>query len=157
VFAKSLATAITAGLVVAVFLPVSPAFRGEHGDEFPFSWYPMFAHPRPSLETVYYVLGSGTGGQRRIVHAHYYLKGGMNQARRQIARLVREPRTTQETCERAARRVASDQSLSDVKELRVVRGQFDMKKYFSERNKQPEREVTLARCPVLRTPKAKRG
>jgi len=147
---KGVAAVITLGFVIAVFLPVSPQFRGDHGDEFPFSWYPMFSRPRPALEKAHYVLGLGENGERYIIHAKYYVKGGMNQARRQLDRLVRTRRTAQETCDRAARNLVRRQRQAEVVELRVVRGFYDMEKYFSRRETLPEKEEVLARCFIER-------
>ncbi len=147
---KPAAAAIMLGLTISVFLPVSTEFRGTHGDEFPFSWYPMFSAPRPKLERVHYVVGLTEEGERKIVHSRYYVKGGMNQARKQIDRLASKRSTAKATCEKAARNISRRRYYKDVVELRVVRGYYDMEKYFARREKLPEKEYVRARCRVER-------
>lgn len=147
---KSVAAALMAGLVISVLLPVHEDFRGEHGDEFPFSWYPMFSRPRPKLEPVHYVIGLTSDGSRRIIHSRLYVRGGMNQARRQLDRLVRKRKTARATCEKAAESIATRRAFDAVVEVRVVRGFYDMEKYFSKRDKLPEKENVIATCRVKR-------
>lgn len=149
---KAWATFLTVVLCLAVLLPVHEEFRGPRGDDFPLSWYPMFSRPRPDPEWSHYVVGRTDDGQRVIIPSWYYVKGSMNQARRQLDHLVRQPRTARETCERAARRVARSKrgNMSTVQILRVVRGYFHMEEYFSKGNKEPVREITYARCRVVR-------
>jgi hypothetical protein len=147
---KPVAAVLMLGLTVAVFLPVHPAFRGQYGDEFPFSWYPMFSRPRPELEPVHYMIGLTAEGEKIILHSRYYVKGGMNQARRQIDRLSKKRSTALETCERAARRIRRETKFRDLIELRVVRGFYDMRKYFELRQRDPEREIIIARCSARR-------
>ena len=147
---KTVAAAILVGLVISVLLPVNEQFRGSHGDEFPFSWYPMFSRPRPKLEPVHYVLGLSKDGTRHIIHSRYYVRGGMNQARRQLDRLAKKRKTARATCEKAAANVARRRSFDDLTELRVVRGYYDMEKYFSHRIKLPEREDVIWSCRVKR-------
>lgn len=149
---KAWATFLTVVLCVATLLPVHEEFRGVRGDSFPFSWYPMFSRPRPDPEWSNYVVGRTDKGERVIIPSRHYVKGSMNQARRQLDHLVRNPRTAKETCERAARRVARARrgSLSRIEFVRVVRGYFHMEEYFSKGNKEPVREITYAHCRVVR-------
>ncbi len=149
---KAWATFLTVVLCVAVLLPVHEDFRGIRGDEFPFSWYPMFSRPRPDPEWSHYVVGNTPSGERVLIPSWYYVKGSMNQARRQLDHLVRTPRTAMETCERAAKRVAKSRrdKMDQLDSLRVVRGYFHMEEYFSKGNKDPVREITFARCKVER-------
>jgi len=149
---KAWAILVTVGLTVAILLPIHEDFRGPRGDSFPFSWYPMFSRPRPNPDWAHYVVGRTSTGERVIIPSHFYVKGSMNQARRQLDHLVKKNSTAHETCERAAKRVASSNrpDLQDVVSLRVVRGYFYMEEYFGKGNKQPVRESTYARCPVTR-------
>lgn len=152
---KAWAIFLTMVLSLATLLPIHEEFRGARGDSFPFSWYPMFSRPRPDPEWSHYVVGKTDKGERVIIPSWYYVKGSMNQARRQLDHLVRDPRTAKETCERAARRVARARrgSMSAVRTVRVVRGYFHMEEYFSKGNKEPVREITYASCRVERDSK----
>lgn len=155
---KAWATFLTVVLCVAVLLPVHEDFRGPRGDDFPFSWYPMFSRPRPDPEWSHYVVGRTASGERVLIPSWYYVKGSMNQARRQLDHLVREPRTAMETCERAAKKIARSRrkKMDEVQSVRVVRGYFHMEEYFSKGNKEPVREITFAHCKVDRTPRDER-
>jgi hypothetical protein len=149
---KAWAILVTVTLIIAILLPIHEDFRGPRGDSFPFSWYPMFSRPRPDPEWAHYVVGHTSKGERVIIPAHFYVKGSMNQARRQLDHLVREGRTAHATCEQAATRIArsNQQDLQDVVSVNVVRGYFYMEEYFGKGNKQPVRESIYARCRVMR-------
>ena len=91
--------------------------------------------------------------RRHIITSRYYARGGMNQARRQLARLARNRRTARELCHSVAKKVARKNrgSLSKVERIRVVRGWFHMEEYFGKGNKTPVRERVYASCRVKRT------
>lgn len=147
---------------LAVLSPIREEWRGVRGDSFPLSWYPMFSRPRPDPESTNYLVGFEKDGTRHIILSALYVPGGMNQARRQLSVLVGSKKTARATCEKAAKAVAKNSSgpLSRVREIRVVRGYFHMKKYFGEGIRTPEREKVFARCAVKRNrsePKSTKG
>lgn len=149
---KAWALLLAIGLSVAVLLPIHEDFRGVQGDSFPFSWYPMFSRPRPDPDYSNYVLGLTRSGERIYIPSDYYVRGGMNQARRQLDFLVQKPTTAIQVCEQAAKRVArsSNGRYAEVEKVRVARGWFHMEDYFKNGNKSPVREKTFARCKVVR-------
>lgn len=93
------ASFLSIGLAVGILAPLDPGLRGRRGDSFPFSWYPMFSRPRPAEEKVDYVVGLDHRGRRFIIHSRHYVRGSMNQARRQITRLAKRPETARAVCE----------------------------------------------------------
>lgn len=149
---KAWALIVTFGLIVAVLLPIHPDFRGPRGDSFPFSWYPMFSRPRPDPEWANYIVGTGPDDLRVYIPSRYFVKGGMNQARRQLDYLVTNHRTAKETCRRAAENVArsKNERFAKVDQLVVARGFFHMEEYFSKGNKLPVHEKVYVRCRVER-------
>jgi hypothetical protein len=149
---KAWALFVTFGLIVGILLPIHEDFRGVRGDSFPFSWYPMFSRPRPDPEWANYIVGKGPDDLRAYIPSRYFVKGGMNQARRQLDFLVNSRRTAKETCERAAKRVAQskNEKFAKVKELVVARGYFHMEEYFAMGNHLPVKEKVYVRCRVER-------
>ncbi len=149
---KLLPSLVSLVLVVAILAPVKEEWRGDYGDSFPLSWYPMFSRPRPDPESSYYVVGHDPDGTRHIITSRYYARGGMNQVRRQLGRLARNRRTAMDLCKQIARRVGKVErgALVRVERVRIVRGWFHMKEYFDKGNKAPVREHTYAACRVKR-------
>jgi hypothetical protein len=149
---------VSLSVALAILSPLKEEWRGIRGDSFPLSWYPMFSRPRPDPESTNYIVGIEKDGTRHIIRSDLYVPGGMNQARRQLSTLVSSSKSARETCEKAAKAVARHSSgeLRDVRELRLVRGYYHMKKYFGDGIKTPEREQVHARCIVKRSGVEKR-
>lgn len=149
---KAWALFVTFSLILGVMLPIHEDFRGAYGDSFPFSWYPMFSRPRPDPDRTNYVYGLTKEGKRQTIVSRHYVSGGMNQARRQLSRMVETSEGAKKVCERAAKAAAKRKSgaMSEIERVRVVRAYFHMEKYFGERDKTPVREEVYATCMVRR-------
>jgi hypothetical protein len=149
---KLYGTAVSLGVAVAILLPIHRGFRSERGDSFPLSWYPMFAHHRPELEDVVYVIGREPDRTRHVIHLRYYSTGGMNTARLQMLRLTRTAKLRAATCQRIAERIAKAKRgpMSRVSEVALVRGTYRLTDYFVKLDKNPLRERVLRSCTVLR-------
>ncbi len=147
---KTWATILSIGLVLAILAPIHKSLRGKRGDSFPLSWYPMFSRPRPALEPVVYVIGITASGQRHIVHSRHHVRGAMNRARRQVKRLAKRPGTAKKLCEQVADKFAQRRrgTMSEIVQIRVVRGKFDLDRYFKERHKAPASEKIRWACQV---------
>lgn len=156
---KLLPSLFSLALVIAILAPLKEEWRGDYGDSFPLSWYPMFSRPRPDPESSYYVVGQDPDGTRHIITSRYYARGGMNAARRQLGRLARNRRTAKDLCAKIAERLAKKNkgSLARVEKVRIVRGWFHMEEYFGKGNKEPVREHTYASCSVKKRAKRDRG
>lgn len=143
---------ITLVLIIAVFSPLDEDYRGAYGDSFPLSWYPMFSRSRPKTERTNFVRGIDAKGKMHILRSHYYVRGGMNQARRQLSHLVKSKKRAKETCVRAAANVAKSKKsrFADWKKIQVVRGYFNMRTYFEKRKKKPLKTRVFASCLIKR-------
>jgi len=141
---------LTLGLVLAILAPIHPALRGQRGDSFPLSWYPMFSRPRPALESVDYVIALTAAGERHIVHSKHHVRGAMNQARRQLNRLARRGQHAQDLCEQVAQRFSQRRrgTMAEVVQIWFVRGKFDLHQYFTDGPEGPKREKIHWACQV---------
>jgi hypothetical protein len=149
---KRVASLLSVGMALAILAPLHPSLRGEHGDSFPFSWYPMFSRPRPDPERSVYVAGRDEQGRRHFIPSRFYARGTMNQARLQLQNLASRPATAKTLCDRVAERMAEQKARPwrDVVTVQVVRGWFDTQEYFARGNREPVREHVYAACPVAR-------
>lgn len=149
---KRVASLFSVAMALAILAPLNASWRGDEGDSFPFSWYPMFSRARPDPERADYVVAEAADGSRVILNSQLYARGTMNQARRQLLRLASDPRSAARLCRDVAARLGAkeDAELRRAERVRVVRGWFDMKDYFGNGNKKPLREVNYSVCPIPR-------
>ena len=82
---KSISILLSLLLSFALLSPLKKEWRGEDGDSFPLSWYPMFSKPRPNLEGIAYMVGVLSDGSRRVIIANFFVRGPVNQARMQVS------------------------------------------------------------------------
>lgn len=156
---KAWALFLTAALVVSVLSPLHEEYRGVRGDSFPLSWYPMFSRPRPDPDRANYVVGLEADGTRTMIRSRYYVRGGMNQARRQLGQMINTKGGAKKVCERAAKAAGKRKqgAMSRIVRIKVARGYFHMEKYFGKRDKTPVREIVYATCKVNREKKRQKG
>lgn len=138
--------AVVLCIVFAVSLPFTwPAKR----DSFPLSNYPMFSRPRPNaMVTIQYAVGVTADGARRHLAPEFIANDEVLQARAVLSRAVRGgSRAATELCHRIAGRVAADEALGAVIEVRIVTGTHDSVAYLTGRDR-VGRERLHVRCPV---------
>jgi hypothetical protein len=147
---KTWARLLTLGLLLTILGPIYEPLRGARGDSFPLSWYPMFSRARPALEPVTYMLGLTASGERHVVHSKHHVQGAMNRARRQLVRLAKTKKTSREICEHVAERFSRRRrgTMSQVVQIWLVKGKFDLHGYFSGGNKAPVSERIRWACQV---------
>lgn len=147
---KAWAHVLAIGLILAIVAPIHKQLRGSRGDSFPLSWYPMFSRPRPALQPVTYMLGITASGDRHVVHTKHSVRGAMNRARRQLTRLAHKPRTAQTLCDKVAARFAKRRrgTMSEVVQIWLVQGKFDLDSYFADQHKAPVSERIKWACQV---------
>ena len=152
---KALAGLVGFLLLGATLAPIVQNWRPNPRDSFPFSYYPMFSVKRGDTYVVNYLVGLDGQGNRHTIPFWFAGRGGHNQTRRQIDRLVREGKAVM-LCESVADKVGSDADpvYSHLVTVRVVTGEFRFDDYFNG-NKTPVKETIRATCQVARTEQAK--
>jgi hypothetical protein len=134
----------------AVLSPIVQGFREKPRDDFPLSWFPMFAAARPELETPVYAVAVG-GGEHAYVASRYWTSGGFNQGASQLIRAAAggTPKL-RPLCERIAAAVAKrpPRGVTAPTELQIRRGTYSLQTFFGENDRTPIREVLLVKCPV---------
>jgi hypothetical protein len=160
------AWALAAGVALAAVLlsPVRHYFNGKdklQEDSFPLSTYPMFSENRKDRVRVPHVVGFAADGERIVPHYRHFGAGGLNQVRKQIARMVRQGGSV-EVAQRYAdalakqrRRSATGQGAGSPRRRReatithveVVRSRYFFDTYY-DGNTTPQVETVHARAEV---------
>ena len=148
---KTFAAGFSLLLAGATLAPIAEHLREKPRDNFPLSYYPMFTSRRGEVEEVVYIEGLDVRGEGRPLSYKLAGAGGLNQARRQIRRIVRDG-WADSLCRAVAEKVArgGKRSLADVAEVRVVTGGYNLASYFSGESKSPVSEVVHASARVER-------
>lgn len=145
-----LVTLLVCGVVLS---PITQGFRASPRDDFPLSWYPMFARPRPKWETPVYVIGLKSDGSRQKLSQQWWTAGGFNQGATQLIQAAQAGKSALEPlCTRIATKVGKKKSaeLEGVVEVAILRGKYSLDRWFREGDHRPEREEELQRCTVER-------
>jgi hypothetical protein len=143
------ATALSMVMLVMVASPVFENWEAAPRDDFPLSYYPMFSENPSDRQRVHYLIGFDAEGNRHLLPYHYAGRGGMNQVRRQMNRLVSAGEAS-ELCRDVAERVARAGSrLRKIGQVAVVTGTFRLSAYFTGRAT-PDAEQVRAQCAVRR-------
>lgn len=135
---------------VALALAVAaPLLRDAHDDSYPFSTYPMFARALSKPRLTYAEGLSGDGRTTRLpprmvgsdepMQAMRTLKLSADGGKRSLKRL----------CATMAERVAAEPAYAELRQVRIVRAQFDPVRYF-EAETTPENSEKLVQCSVKR-------
>lgn len=161
------ALAVGVGLAAVLLSPVRHYFSGDaqaknRHDSFPLSTYPMFSEDRKGRAWVPHVVGRTATGERILPHYGHFGPGGLNQVRKQIARMVRAGQAEQ-VAQRYADSLAADHTRSargrtpgaarrrrerEIVRVEVVRSRFDFDDYFLRGRERPTREHLKATCAV---------
>ncbi len=137
-----------------VFSPVREGFRERPKDDFPLSWFPMFARKRPAVETPVYVVAIDASGARAKVAQNFWTSGGFNQGATQLLSAGRAgPAVLNSLCVRVARNVARSRrpELVHAEKLQILRGRYSRETFFGEDDRTPIDEKTLATCTIDRS------
>jgi len=123
---RRLAGAFSAALCAAVLAPLAQHARApaQRRDGFPLSYYPMFSAPRGRTKRQTYLVGVDAAGGRRRLPYTALGGGGLNQARRQMSRLVSEGKGAALAAMVAGRVADGGERWSDVVGVEVVTGSF---------------------------------
>lgn len=136
-------------------------------DSFPLSTYPMFSEDRKAHARVPHVAGFSAEGERILPHHQHFGAGGLNQVRKQIARMVRQGRAV-EVAQRYADSLQAQRGRSTrgtspgaarrrreapIVRVEVVRSRFAFDAYYAG-DTLPQTETVHARCAVGGTAEA---
>lgn len=150
------ATLFSVIVAAAMFIPLNPDWRGTYGDNFPLSWYPMFASRRPAVERINYVIGLTPEGSHPV-DVSWWSSGGFNQGRSQLDTAIRKQGRAaegpaSELCQRIARKLGRRRSgwASTVTEVEFRRGTFRRERWFGEGDRTPDSDRLVLRCTVNR-------
>jgi hypothetical protein len=147
---KWAAGAMSLVLLALVASPVIENWKADPDDDFPLSYYPMFTDDRSDRQRLNYLIGIDDSGNRQLLESQLVGPGGVNQARRQMSKLIGQKRAPQ-LCRSVASRVAdSAKRHKDIVQVEIVTGTFRMSDFFGGSTPSPSSEDVRARCPVLR-------
>ncbi|HLB82725.1 MAG TPA: DCC1-like thiol-disulfide oxidoreductase family protein [Gemmatimonadales bacterium] len=146
-WAKGIAGALGALLLSATIAPVAQNWQREPKDNFPFSYYPMFAAKRSETYHVNYIVGLDAHGKRHTIPHAFAGDGGFNQTRRQMDKLIRTDRAAT-LCQTIVGELAQEGGppFRDIATVQVVTGTFRFADYFGG-NTAPLEERVQASCP----------
>ena len=128
-YSRPLATAFSLLLVLALLSPVIQNWRQDPEDGFPLSYYPMFTTVRGETTKITFVETVDRAGEIHPVRYSHAGRGGFNQVRRQIKRMVRTDRAD-EMCELVASRLATRKRYAGAQTVRFVTGEFHINDYM---------------------------
>jgi hypothetical protein len=148
-----LGAAVRATIVCAAVLsPIVQGFREKPRDDFPLSWFPMFAKARPELEKPVYAVAIGAG-EEAYVASRYWTSGGFNQGASQLIRAASAgSQKLRPLCERIAKGVAkrAPRGVTAPTEVQIRRGTYSLVTFFGDGDRKPIRESVLVSCPVTK-------
>ena len=140
------AALVSMGLVGAT---LEPLLRAPTDDGFPLSTFPMFATRRSAQLSMSYAQGVTRDGQLRALSPGHLGTGEVMQAFSRLQRGVGGGTNERlALCKAIAARVAADEALRDVVELRLISGTYDA--VDSLAHGAAGREVIRERCDVPR-------
>lgn len=144
--AAALRSLFGVGLALAV---AAPLFRDAEEDSYPFSTYPMFARVLTKPRLTYAVASSKNGQVTRLPPRIVGTDEPMQAIR--TLRLAAEggKRSLKQLCAAMAERVAADPAYAELRQVRILRAQFDPIAYF-ETGPVPENSEKLVQCGVKR-------
>lgn len=148
---KPAAALISALICLAVLSPIRQGFAARPVDDFPLSWFPMFARPRPELESPVYAVAVEPNGARHKLVQSWWTSGGFNQGATQMLRAASSGQAAlDEMCGRIAKKVARKRlpEHAAVTEVHILKGSYSREAYFRDGDRAPVRERRLARCPL---------
>lgn len=148
---KQRAALISVALCAVVISPIRQGFAEKPVDDFPLSWFPMFARPRPEVESPVYAVAIEASGARHKLTQSWWTSGGFNQGATQMIRAAADGQAAlDEMCARIAKKVRR-RALTEhaqVEEVHIYKGSYSREAYFRDGDRAPIRERRLARCSL---------
>ncbi len=143
--------------VTLIGIPIVQNFREKPDDGFPLSYYPMFSKERHGATELSHPIGIREDGTTIDLHYRTVSRGGMNQVRRQIRKIIRNG-DGKELCHDVAEYVAKSRrnEYQDIVSVAIVTDTYDFHEFFGG-NRTPRRRKVIARCAVKRNHHGKTG
>ena len=147
---RRLAALASIGVLCTLMLPVKENWSKSPRDGFPLSYYPMFTKVRSKTTTLHHVVGVSRSGERHNLPGRLTCQGGMNTARRQMRRMVRDG-AAESLAERAAERLVGSPLVAhlELERIEVVVSRYSIRAYFTGKTEPVDREV-VASTPIGR-------
>ncbi|MES2638361.1 MAG: hypothetical protein V4850_02735 [Myxococcota bacterium] len=145
------ATVVSLLVCGVVLSPVRQGYVEAPKDDFPLSWFPMFARPRAEEETPVYVVAVDPAGARHKVPQTYWTSGGFNQGATQLLSARRAGKAALvPLCERIAKKVGQSrrEEYAQAVNVQILRGRFSRESYFRDGDTTPISESTLTTCAI---------
>lgn len=142
---KSKAMLVTAVVMLIVLFPVKENWAEKPKDNFPLSYYPMFAKKRDNHYGMYYVTAMDTLGQKMKISYKLIGTGGFNQVRRQISQ-ARKTESGRPFLKKVAMKVErkSPDLHGRLTSISLVKGYYNLEGFFVEQDTLPVLERTIA-------------
>ncbi len=132
---------------VCLLLPLDTRFRKPH-DDFPLSWYPMFASKRPDLESPVYAVAIWPDGHEAKITTGTWTTGGFNEGRTQLANAVKQGKEASERfCQRIVKGMRGRSSFKGAERVEIRIAKIRKEDWFLE-EKVPEKVRVLRGCQV---------
>ncbi|MDP2315734.1 MAG: hypothetical protein Q8P41_22745 [Pseudomonadota bacterium] len=145
------ATVVSLLVCGAVLSPLREGFSDAPKDDFPLSWFPMFARPRAAEETPVYVVAVEAAGARHKVPQTFWTSGGFNQGATQLLTARRAgAKALEPLCTRVAEKVGRSRrkEYAETVEVRILRGRYSRETFFRDGDRTPLDEKTLTTCAI---------
>ncbi|MBA2459291.1 MAG: hypothetical protein H0V43_10105 [Gemmatimonadales bacterium] len=145
---KLQAGVLSVSMVAVTLFPIVENWRDRPEDGFPLSYYPMFTARRSDSVRITYLVGLDSAGNRSAISYREVGPGGLNQVRRQLARIA-ERGDPQSFCRSVAAKVAAQDagSTREISTLRLVTGSYRLSQYLAG-TLRPFAEREHASCEV---------
>jgi hypothetical protein len=147
---KTIAGVLSVLICGTVLSPVYQGFTEHPQDDFPLSWFPMFARPRPETEKPVYVVAVEADGTQHKVGQNWWTSGGFNQGATQLLSAAQNGEgALKDMCIHIAKRIRQRPKMyAFAKEIHILKGEFSREAYFREGQHAPMRVQTLYRCDL---------
>jgi len=147
---KLRAGVLSTAMVAITLSPIAENWSERPNDGFPLSHYPMFSAKRTDSVRITYLVGADSSSKRYLLSHRYVGPGGLNQVRRQIARIARRG-DPESLCRSVAGKIVmrDARSLREVSVVRVVTGSYRLTEYLAG-TLAPIAEQEHASCKVER-------
>jgi hypothetical protein len=138
-------------LVALIMYPVKENWSAKPVDDFPFSYYPMFAKKRGKTYKIYHAVGYNAKGERHFIPYKMLGTGGFNQVRRQVSKRCKSKSGSAKLVARVARRLGKNPGLFDEPMVRVdlVKCTYDLDAFFVQKQHRPLKEKVIVTASVI--------
>jgi hypothetical protein len=137
-------------LAALIMYPVKENWASKPVDDFPFSYYPMFAKKRGKTYKIYHAVGYNAKGERHFIPYKMLGTGGFNQVRRQVSKRCKSKTASVKLVNRAAKHLGKNPGLFEAPIVRVdlVKCTYDLDAFFVHKQHTPLKEKVIVSASV---------